>query len=280
MTGPNVAAIGWEACPVEWWIDIADQLERSGAAWVESAALMDLRFWCGQVRLGRRKRIPSRRRLAARWHWTDHAVRCLLRSAQWSDLHFAQNPPKDRPKVAQNSPSFDPKTQDQPSGAAHFSPKTHPKLTQNPPQARSTQTPPQTQTDIPAGRALDQIMGDGRDLLWPDLVRDLLAAGYQTVEELAAAGRDAWADDLGRRASVRRLNKIERVLSMRGISAPSQSSTRQRAENAPSAPHRLSNGPDKTLIERYAAPAASYPAGSAPWDLVDYTTGDRKNGKR
>ena len=82
VTGPNIAAIGWEACPVEWWIDIADQLERSGAAWVESAALMDLRFWCGQVRLGRRKRIPSRRRLAARWHWTDHAVRCLLRSAQ------------------------------------------------------------------------------------------------------------------------------------------------------------------------------------------------------
>lgn len=273
------AAIGWEACPVAWWIEIADQLERTGAPWCESAAMMDLRFWDGQIRLGRVARIPSRRRLAARWSWTDHAVRTLLRGETWriDALHVAQNPPNNRPTIAQKPPSFGAKTPGEPHTDAHFSPTFRPTIAQSPPHARLTETEnrdtEQIQAGGLAGTDLDSVSGDGRDRLWPDLVRDLQRVGYTTLEQIAQTGRDGLAADLGRSASRPRLDKIWRVLEANGIQVDPG-----RPASPPATSSTPSLAPALTLAERYATPAPTHQPGQAPWDLTDYT-GDTNHGQ-
>ena len=57
--------------PHAWWASISATLP---APWARSAALYDLRD------LSSRGERLSRRRLAARWGWTEGAVRGLLRS--------------------------------------------------------------------------------------------------------------------------------------------------------------------------------------------------------
>jgi hypothetical protein len=136
----KIAVIGWESCPVEWWVDIADQLTASGESWCESACLMDLRFWEGQVRLGRRKRVPSRRQLMKRWHWGDWQVRKLLKSESWMDNHHTQNLPNISPNLSQNAPSFQVKTQEQTGSVSQNAPKQLPNSSQIAPHGRNTQT--------------------------------------------------------------------------------------------------------------------------------------------
>jgi hypothetical protein len=271
----KIAMVGWESLPVEWWVDIADQLTASGEPWVESACLMDLRFWEGQVRLGRRKRVPSRRQLMKRWNWGDWKVRQLLRSESWVDQHHTQNAPKDLPEDSQDPPSFEAKTLEETNGASQNSPKTLPEESQNTPPARITQTPsPNTKTHpagAQAGTRLLDISGNSRDRLWPELVGDLINAGYHTLEELAAVGRQALADDLGSAASKKRLNKIGRVLECHGL-------TSQPASQPDTRIHSFNTNINRSLVERYALPQTNHQSGKAPWDCVDYSAGD-KNGK-
>lgn len=273
----KIAVTGWEPCKVEWWIDIADQLTASGQPWCESACLMDLRFWEGQVRLGRRKRVPSRRQLMKRWHWGDWQVRRLLKSEAWCDEHHTQNPPKSIPKSSQKPPSFGAKTLEETCGDSQKSPKTLPKVSQNSPHGRNTQTQTQTQNTIPAsasttglaGINLLDISGNSRDCLWPELVSDLISAGYSTLEEVAAAGRHNLATDLGSAASRKRLDKVQRVIEVHGL-------TSQPASQSPSGLKSFKTSDSRSLVERYALPTTPT-TGPAPWDCVDYS-GDR-NGK-
>jgi hypothetical protein len=54
-------------------------------------ALMDLRYYQGLVLLGRRRSMPSRAQLMARWHWTDKRVRNLLADEpSWADPSKAE----------------------------------------------------------------------------------------------------------------------------------------------------------------------------------------------
>jgi hypothetical protein len=103
----TAAAVGFERIEAGWWLDIAQQLVDAALEWCQSAALMDLRFWEGQVRLGRVRRLPSRRQLAARWGWTGHRVRTLLRGEGWHDPHHAA-PDRSHLRVAQNPPTSRP----------------------------------------------------------------------------------------------------------------------------------------------------------------------------
>lgn len=237
----TVAAVGYERIEAGWWLDIAQQLVDAAVEWCQSAALMDLRFWEGQIRLGRRRRLPSRRQLAERWGWTGHRVRTLLKGEAWHDPHHkrpdrdhlraAQNPPKVRPNSAQNPPSFEPVSGVETERPAQTPPKTRPDSAQKSPHARTTHYTEHTtqNTGRPAEAAqpvgpedtstpLAAVAGHGRGMLWADLVRDLEAAGYSTLQQLADAGRDTVADDLGRSASSRRLDRIRAALESRQLS--------------------------------------------------------------
>ena len=235
-----VAAVGFERIDTAWWLDIAQQLIDAAVEWCQSAALMDLRFWEGQIRLGRRRRLPSRRQLAERWRWTGHRVRTLLKGEGWHDPHHpqpdrahlraAQTSPRLRPDVAQNPPSFEPVSGVEAERATQNPPTFRPDSAQTSPHARTTHyTEHTTQTGRPAEAAqlvgpedtetlLAAVAGHGRGMLWADLVRDLEAAGYSTLQQLADAGRDTVADDLGRSASSRRLDRIRAALESRQLS--------------------------------------------------------------
>lgn len=249
-----VAAVGFERIDVGWWLDIAQQLVDAALEWVESAALMDLRFWEGQIRLGRRVKLPSRRQLAARWGWTQHRVRALLQGEGWHDPHHpqpdrahlkaAQKSPASRPVSAQNSPTSESIAQVQPQSVNHFPPTPRPVVNHFSPHARTTpntehrslehpdrpvsdlqdlgpedsaEGAPQAEAAPSTETPLAAVAGTGRGLLWHDLVRDLEAAGYTTLQQLAETSRDTVAADLGRSASSKRLQRICDVLSSHGL---------------------------------------------------------------
>jgi len=160
------------------------------------------------------------------------------------------------------------KVEDKPQGISQQSPKHLPNISQTSPHARFTQTQTQNTEHKPAcglaGTQLKSISGDGRERLWPELVRDLEAAGYQTLEEVGKAGRDAIAADLGRSASRSRLNKIWRVLEALKIE------TGQPASQPSDQPLQSSRS-SLTLVERYAVAEPEHQPGQAPWDLADYS---------
>ena len=239
----TVAAIGWERIEASWWLDIAQQLIDAAAPWVESAALMDLRFWTGQVHLGRRRKLPSRRQLAARWRWTQHRVRQLLKAEGWHDPHRA---PKTRPVSAQNPPTSEAINGVAPHSAAQTSPTSRPEVatradytlhtTHSTDQVAGAQTLPseekiqiesrQAEVALVAGPEATTtptaaVSGVGAGAIWPDLVRDLERAGYSTLQQLACAGRDQVAADLmqlsERACSRRRLDRIADCLHRREL---------------------------------------------------------------
>jgi hypothetical protein len=84
--------------------------------------------------------------------------------------------------------------------------------------AASQPIPPKDNHSLP----LAAVSGTGRGLIWGDLVRDLETAGYQSLGELAEAGRDAVAGDLGKSASGSRLDRIQRCLHSRALLADGQ----------------------------------------------------------
>jgi hypothetical protein len=273
----KIAVTGWEPCKVEWWLDTVDDLIRGGLPWSDGSCLMDLAFWQGQIRLGRRSKIPTSRTLAKRWKRTRYATQGLLRRAdEWKDFHIDQNQPKHQPDIDQSSAKFRSKTKEECEAVDHFSSTFRPEVDQKPAQVRNTKTKAKTTNTIPAsaqaglaGINLLDISGNSRDRLWPELVSDLISAGYQTLEEVAAAGRHNLATDLGSAASRKRLDKVQRVIEVHGL-------TSQPASQSPPGLKSFETSDSLSLVERYALPTTA-PTGPAPWDSVDYS-GDR-NGK-
>ncbi len=69
--------------------------------WPRELALIDMKYWEHRIQFGQAKRIPGRPALRARWGWTDHAVRSLLRAEEWkNDTPVASGSPADRQPVA------------------------------------------------------------------------------------------------------------------------------------------------------------------------------------
>lgn len=201
----------------------------------------------------------------------------MLKSEQWKDDHHrdtTQSPPKNLPKSSQKPPKFGQKTEVEPNSTTQNPPKSLPNPSQDPPHARNSQTQ-NTNTDHPAGLAgiqIKNLAGIGGKNLWPGFVNDLIAAGYQTLEQLAQTDRQCIADDLGRGASAKRLDKLERVIQAHGLKRSAHQPARQPTPNV-----AITTTQPTSLLDRYALPEPTHQPGSAPWDLVDYS-GDKHNG--
>ena len=66
---------GWEPLPSAVWQEVAPLLPQP---WTPGQAAHDLRVYAAQVRLDKRRRVPGRPTLRARWGWSDRQVRKLL----------------------------------------------------------------------------------------------------------------------------------------------------------------------------------------------------------
>jgi hypothetical protein len=108
---------GWEPLPSAVWQEVAPLLPQP---WTHGQAAHDLRVYAAQVKLSRRRRMPGRPALSARWGWTDHRVRCLLRAE--SDWRLIQQSPARRQPVASRSPALQTIEQVKPSAVASPSP--------------------------------------------------------------------------------------------------------------------------------------------------------------
>jgi hypothetical protein len=229
--------------PVAAWPDIAEAL---CGVWPRAAAIQDLRWYADQTRMQRVKRIPGYRRLARRWGWTEHQARKLMRAeGDWQDPRHTTPPPPSRTPpapISQTSPAPVSKSgveterpaQTSPApravfatGAELHTPHIHKNTILNrpagacedisgtAPAAPTSAPPPKDNHSLP----LSAVSGSGRGLIWGDLVRHLEGSGYETLGQLAEAGRDTVAGDLGRNASAGRLDRIQRCLHSRALLA-------------------------------------------------------------
>jgi len=74
---------GFFACPPDAWELAAEHIPHP---WPAEAAIADLRWWQDRQRMGREDALPGRPTLRARWGWTDHKVRKLLKNRElWAD---------------------------------------------------------------------------------------------------------------------------------------------------------------------------------------------------
>jgi hypothetical protein len=77
---------GWVKLEVGAWPSIAAAIPKP---WPREAALLDLRWWENQERMGRDER-PGRPALASRWGWSQKTVRSVLAARSiWSDCSVA-----------------------------------------------------------------------------------------------------------------------------------------------------------------------------------------------
>jgi len=131
--------------PVEAWEEVAEVLE--GREWTRLQAVADLRWWQDRIRAGRASRIPGRPTLRARWSWTDHQVRSLLRDEDsWKD-RFASASPAGRQRVASASPAPEPSKPDNEPETASASPAGRQPVASESPHARSRSQNTDTDTD-------------------------------------------------------------------------------------------------------------------------------------
>ena len=70
---------GWVGLPNEAWLLTVAMLQQSGLAWPVSFQVADMRWWEGQLRMKRVKKIPGHRALSRRWMVSEWSARCLLR---------------------------------------------------------------------------------------------------------------------------------------------------------------------------------------------------------
>jgi len=123
-----------------WWPTVADHLPRP---WPADAVKADLRWWEDQVSVGFKKRIPGRPTLRARWGWSDHQVREMLKDeASWRDLTCKESPANRQP-TASESPADRQQSGRKPAESqdrtASESPASRQPDTRKTPHARSTQ---------------------------------------------------------------------------------------------------------------------------------------------
>jgi len=90
---------GWEPLPSAVWQEVAPLLPQP---WTPGQAAHDLRVYAAQVRLDKRRRVPGRPTLRARWGWSDRQVRKLLiNETAWQDPRF-----KERTATGQSADSY------------------------------------------------------------------------------------------------------------------------------------------------------------------------------
>ena len=250
------------ACRPSAWQTAAELLAEVGTRFPREVAEMDLRCMADQVRVGRLGRVPSRRKLMARWGWTDHEVRSLLRDEpSWADL--SHQSPNRLPTVSQPPPAIEAITRVEPSAVSHPSPNDLPNLstgadlhpthntqthTQAGRQASAEALPPQP---LPAPAPAVQLRSEApaclparpsQDLsadtpttaagIYPELCEQLSASGLHTLGDLARHSRDSLADLTGC-MSARRLDHIDRRLRAAGLRL--LSADEERAQRAPAA---------------------------------------------
>lgn len=128
------------------------------------------------------------------------------------------------------------------------------------------------QSSRPAGLTGQRIDHLSRaDKLWPELVRDLQAAGYRTLEQLAEDGRDSVAAALGSGASRGRLDRLQTVLQRNGHDWATQGrrgshGARETAANT-NRPDRPASRPDRAPAPEEVA--LRWAPGTAPFDQPD-----------
>ena len=138
--------------------------------------------------------------------------------------------------------------------------------------ARETGNRQQTTEDLPAcpaGQRIDHL--SRADTIWPELVRDLQAAGYRTLEQLAEDGRDSVAAALGSGASRGRLDRLQTVLQRNGHDWATQGrrgshGARETAANT-NRPDRPAGRPDRAPVPEEVP--LRWAPGTAPFDQPD-----------
>lgn len=120
------------------------------------------------------------------------------------------------------------------------------------------------QSSRPAGLTGQRIDHLSRaDKIWPELIRDLQAAGYRTLEQLAEDGRDSVAAALGSGASRGRLDRLQTVLQRNGHDW-SVKAHRQQKTNKPDRP---ASRPDRAPVPEEVP--LRWAPGTAPFDQPD-----------
>lgn len=170
MTFPELdfTPVGFEPMDAPWWPAMANAMARP---WPKEAAMMDLRWWRGQVgatervagemaRDGRGRfkvaRMPGRPFLRARWGWTDWGVKELLADEEaWRDRwtkaaqDSASVPPANHQPAASEPPAPEPSNADNSQETTSPPPARRQRSASPPPRATpcSTGSPVHRSTD-------------------------------------------------------------------------------------------------------------------------------------
>ena len=147
--------VGYEPMEAVWWPVIAASIPKP---WPREAAMMDLRWWSGQeaatrsLQMRRVATMPGRPALAARWGWTDWAVKSLLRAEpEWADPlreTSASAPPALRQPAASEPPAAERSNADNTQESASAPPALRQPAASEPPRARVDTGPPITEAPI------------------------------------------------------------------------------------------------------------------------------------
>ena len=89
---------GWTAVDNDAWSEMVVDMTALGVAWPEGLCMADLRFLAGEVRIGKRKRIPSYRKLMERWGQNEYRARSAMRS-DWQDPRFQVPETSQKPRT-------------------------------------------------------------------------------------------------------------------------------------------------------------------------------------
>ena len=213
----------WFAFNAAWWPQIAEALSATGQPWPREAAAADLRWHADQARMGRLPRVPSYRRLSARWAWSEYQTRRLMVDEGCWACPIHEDSRTSRAPVAHFSRTSETIADVEPESAAHFSRTsraeiaTRARLTEE----QTTQeqiihasnveaaAPPAEEPPAQPARTHGTPL---RKLLSSDLVQILGAAGITEAEHLLDYDRDGLAEACRPRMSRGRLSAIDAAL--------------------------------------------------------------------
>ncbi len=98
---------GFTMVPNDGWLLIAGwqsaRLREHGTPWDEELRIGDLRWWEGQVRMGKERRVPGHKALSKRWGMSEWKTRELLKNTElWSTekQKTSRLPPADLPPTS------------------------------------------------------------------------------------------------------------------------------------------------------------------------------------
>jgi hypothetical protein len=143
-------ASGWTAVDNDTWLEMVADMTALGVAWPVGLCMADLRFMAGEVRIGKRKRIPSYRKLMDRWGQTEFRTRCAMRS-DWRDPLF---PKKEKPQKNRNHTANKPQTGEGKPAESAEQPANKPQINRKKVDTRGGEQPTSTtQQDLVSSQA-------------------------------------------------------------------------------------------------------------------------------